>query len=167
MRRFQLDRVGADFVETAPARFVNSVVIEAAPAQIWAVLTDAAAWPRWAKAIKHVEWTSTPPFGVGTTRTVRMAGRMTVSEEFIVWEPDRRMAFRFNEATMNGVGAFAELYTLDEISPERTRVTWVMAMRPAGVSRVIVPITATPMRRLFGHWLKNFKRLVEQGAGVR
>ena len=161
MRRYQLERVGVDFVETAPARYVNSVLIEAAPAQVWDVLEDAAAWPRWAKAIKHVEWTSEPPFGVGTTRTVRMAGRMTVSEEFVVWEPHRRMAFRFNEATMNGVSAFAELYTLDEVSPGHTRVTWVMAMRPAGVSRAIVPITAAPMRRLFGHWLNGFKRLVE------
>lgn len=164
MRRYQLDRVGADFVDSAPARYVNSVLIEATPAQVWAALEDAAAWPRWAKAIRHVEWTSSPPFGVGTTRTVRMAGRMTVAEEFIVWEPGRRMGFRFNEASMNGVSAFAELYTLEEVSPGRTRVSWVMAMRPKGVSRAIVPITAIPMRRLFGHWLTNFKRLVEQGA---
>jgi uncharacterized protein YndB with AHSA1/START domain len=164
MRRYQLDPVGPEFVETAPTRYVNSVVIDAPAAQVWAALEDASAWPRWAKAIKHVEWTSRPPFGVGTTRTVQMIGRMTVSEEFIVWEPERKMGFRFNDATMNGVGAFAELYTLDEQPPGRTRVTWVMAMRPKGVSRAIVPITSMPMRRLFGHWLNGFKTLVEAGA---
>jgi uncharacterized protein YndB with AHSA1/START domain len=154
--------VGEAFVDAAPARFVNSVVVEAPAAAVWAALADASAWPRWAKAIKHVEWTSEPPFGVGTTRTVNMIGKMTVFEEFIVWEPQRRMGFRFNEATMNGVGAFAELYTLDELSDSQTRVTWVMAMQPSGVSRAVVPVTSVPMRRLFGHWLRGFKQLVER-----
>jgi carbon monoxide dehydrogenase subunit G len=164
MRRYELERVGPDFVDTAPARFVNTVVVDAPPAAVWATLEDAAAWPQWAKAIKHVEWTSPPPFGVGTTRTVTMAGRMTVREEFIVWEPLRRMGFRFNDATMNGVSAFAELYTFDEVAEGRTRVTWVMAMRPKGVSRAVVPITLVPMRMLFGRWLRGFKHLVETAA---
>ncbi|HEY2165822.1 MAG TPA: SRPBCC family protein [Jatrophihabitantaceae bacterium] len=162
MRRYQMQPVGEDFVDTAPARFVNSVLIDASAAAVWAALEDPATWPRWAKAIKHVEWTSAPPFGIGTTRTVRMTGKMTVFEEFIVWEPQRRMGFRFNEATMNGVSAFAELYTLDAISPTQTRVSWVMAMQPSGVSRAIVPVTLMPMRRLFGHWLRGFKHLVER-----
>lgn len=168
MRRYELEKVGDGFVDSAPARFVNSVLVDAAPASVWAALEDAAAWPRWAKAIKHVEWTSEPPFGVGTTRTVTMAARMRVFEEFIAWEPHRLMAFRFNAASMDGVAAFAERYELEARSADQTRVTWVMAMRPKGVSRVIVPITALPMRLTFGRWLRGFKKLVEaeyRGAG--
>lgn len=161
MRRYELDPVTDDFVDTAPARFVNSVVVGASASAVWAALEDADAWPRWAKAIKGVEWTSAPPHGLGTTRTVRMIGRMTVFEEFIAWEPNRRMAFRFNAATMNGVAAFAERYTLDAASPEQTRVEWVMAMQPKGVSRAVVPLTALPMRLTFGRWLRGFKNLVE------
>jgi hypothetical protein len=161
MRRYELDAVGDDFNDTAPARFVNSVVVDASPAAVWAALEDAGAWPRWAKAIKNVEWTSASPHGVGTTRTVTMVGRMAVFEEFIVWEPRRQMSFRVNTATMNGVGAFAERYVLEAVSPEQTRVDWVMAMRPKGVSRAIVPVTSLPMRLTFGRWLRGFKKLVE------
>jgi hypothetical protein len=90
-----------------------------------------------------------------------MVGRMTVFEEFVAWEPHRRMAFRFNEATMDGVAAFAERYTLDEVSPGRTRIEWVMAMQPKGVSRFVVPMTSLPMRLTFARWLRGFKNLVE------
>jgi hypothetical protein len=47
------------------------------------------------------------------------------------------------------------------VTPDQTRVTWVMAMRPKGVSRAIVPITSLPMRLTFGRWLRGFKQLVE------
>jgi hypothetical protein len=77
------------------------------------------------------------------------------------------MAFRFNEASMNGVRAFAERYTLDPAPGGRTRVGWVMAMAPAGVSKVIVPITRVPMRLAFGRMLRRFGRLVETEYATR
>jgi carbon monoxide dehydrogenase subunit G len=161
VKRYSCDRVGDAFVDEAPIRLVNSVDIEATPEQIWAALEDASAWPRWATVIKNVEWTSPQPFRVGTTRTVTMVGKMIGFEEFIAWEPYRRMAFRFNEATMDGVSAFAERYTIDPVTPTRTHVTWVMAMAPKGVSKLIVPVTRLPMRLAFGRMLRKFGRLVE------
>src|SRR5207302_1020870 len=107
--------------------------------------------------IKSVQWTSPQPFGVGTTRTVTMVGKMVVDEEFIEWEPHRRMAFRFNEASMNGVSAFAERYDIEAVSAGQTHVTWVMAMAPRGISKLIVPATRWPMRRGFGRMLRKFK----------
>lgn len=161
MKRFECDPVDDAFVDTAPIRYVNTVVVDAAPEAIWAALEDAAAWPRWATVIKNVEWTSPPPFGIGTTRTVTMTGKMCGYEEFIAWEPNRRMGFRFNSASMNGVSAFAERYTLEPVSPTQTRVTWVMAMAPKGVSKVIVPVGRRFMERMFGRMLRTFKTLVE------
>ena len=161
MKRYACERVGDTFVDQAPVRLVNTVEIAATPDQIWSALEDASAWPRWAGVITNVEWTSPQPYRVGTTRTVTMVGRMVGYEEFIVWEPYRRMGFRFNEATTNGVRAFAERYNIDPISPTHTRVTWVMAMAPTGISKLIVPVTKMPMRLAFGRMLRKFGRLVE------
>jgi carbon monoxide dehydrogenase subunit G len=162
MKRYACRPVDDSFVDTAPVRLVNTVTVRASPEQIWAALEDASAWPRWATVIKNVEWTSPKPFGIGTTRTVTMTGKMTGFEEFIAWDPYRRMGFRFNEASMNGVSAFAERYTLEPVSPETTQVTWVMAMAPKGISKAIVPLTQWPMRRAFGRMLTNFGTLVEK-----
>lgn len=159
--RYSCDSVTDDFVDVAPIRFVNRVVIEADARSIWAALEDAAAWPRWASVIRKVEWTSPRPFGVGTTRTVTMVGKMVALEEFIAWEPGHRMAFRFNEASMDGVRAFAERYAIETVGAQLTSVTWTMAMAPKGVSRVILPLVRWPMQRAFGRMLRNFKLLVE------
>lgn len=161
MKRRACEQVDDGFGDTAPVRYVNSVVIDAAPDQIWTALEDASAWPRWASVIKHVEWTSPKPFGIGTTRTVTMLGGVRGYEEFIEWEPDRQMSFRFNEATVNGVRAFAERYTLEPLTPRQTRVTWIMAMAPKGVSTLIVPVGQPVMQRAFGRMLRGLKKLVE------
>ena len=161
MRRHQCDKVDDAWIDTAPVRLVNSVDIAATPEQIWTALEDASAWPRWAGVITHVEWTSPRPFGVGTTRTVTMRGGLIGYEQFICWEPHRRLGFRFDEATTNGVRAFAERYTLEPSPGGGTRVTWVMAMAPRGPSKAIVPLTRLPMRLMFGRMLRRFGTLVE------
>lgn len=167
MRTHACDRVGDSYLDLAPVRFVNSVVIEATPAEIWSALEDALAWPKWASVIKDVEWTSAPPFGVGTTRTVTMSGNMTADEEFIAWDPGRRMSFRFNQAGMNGVQAFAERYTLDPVDVTHTRVTWVMAMTPKGSSKIVVPVIRRLMEWRFGRMLRRFRWLVEHEYAQR
>ena len=160
MRRYPCDRVEDAWIDSAPVRLVNTVDVDATPDQIWTALEDASAWPRWATVITEVAWTSPQPFGVGTTRTVTMRGGMVGDEEFISWDPHRRMSFRFNEASMDGVRAFAERYTLEPLPGGGTRLVWVMAMAPKGVSKVIVPITRIPMRLMFGRMLRRFGRLV-------
>jgi uncharacterized protein YndB with AHSA1/START domain len=166
MRRHECDKVDDGWIDTAPVRLVNTVDIDAAPDQIWAALEDADAWPRWASVITNVEWTSPRPFGIGTTRTVTMRGGLVGYEEFIMWEPHRRLGFRFNEATTNGVRAFAERYTLDPRPDGRTRVTWVMALAPRGISKAIVPLTRLPMRLAFGRMLGRFGTLVQSDYRV-
>lgn len=161
MGNYPCDKVDDAWIDTAPVRLVNRVDINATPEQTWAALEDASAWPRWATVITNVEWTSPQPFGIGTTRTVTMRGRMVAYEEFITWAQPSRMGFRFNEASMDGVRAFAERYTLDPLPGGGTRVEWVMAMAPKGVSKVIVPVTRLPMRLAFGRMLRRFGTLVE------
>jgi Polyketide cyclase / dehydrase and lipid transport len=161
MRTYVCDKVDDSWIDTAPVRLVNTIDIEATPEHIWSALEDAAAWPRWATVITHVEWTSPQPFGIGTTRTVTMRGGLIGYEEFISWEPYTRLGFRFNEATTSGVRAFAERYTLERMPDGKTRVVWVMAMAPKGVSSAIVPLTRIPMRLAFGRMLRRFGRLVE------
>lgn len=102
------------------------------------MLGDAESWPRWAKVITKVTWTSPEPRGIGTTRVVEMRGGIVgdvgvppaCGGEFIAWEPFTHMAFRFNECSTKAVAAFAEDYRVDVI-PGGCRLTWTMAQKPA------------------------------------
>ena len=111
-------------VSAPPPRFVCgwlTVVLQSA------ALEDAAVWPKWAPAIKKVTWTSPKPFGLGTTRTVDLIGGMLAEEEFIGWEPNRRMAFYFVRTSMPA-DAFAEDYVLRDLGDGRTEIAWTMGM---------------------------------------
>ncbi len=117
-----------------------------------------------APPIRRVEWTSPKPFGVGTTRTVYMAGGLVGDEEFIAWEPGRRMAFRFDAISRKQVDAFVEDYRVEDLGSEVCRVSWTMALAPLGPGKIAMPLAA-PLMRVGLQWmLGRFARHVESRA---
>lgn len=147
------DPVDLAWIDAAPHRFTNSVDLAITPAQLFEVLADAAAWPRWAKAITKVEWTTPEPRGVGTRRTVSMRGGLVGAEEFLAWEEHRLMAFRFNEASEKRIKAFAERYDV-VATADGCRLTWTLALEVTGAARV----TLAPSRPLMGAGFRWFLR---------
>jgi Polyketide cyclase / dehydrase and lipid transport len=157
---FPCERVDLSFVESAPFRFRNSVDLAITPEQLFEVLGDAESWPRWAPAITKVTWTSPEPRGLGTTRTVDMRGGIVGNEEFLAWEPFTRMAFRFNECSSRAVAAFAEDYRV-EVIPGGCRLTWTMAQKPAGPSRLAMPVVGPLLNLGLRRFLRNLRRYTD------
>lgn len=155
------ERVGIDYVDTAPHRFANTVDLAITPDQLFEVFADADAWPRWAKVIRHVEWTSPLPPGVGSTRVVSMLGGLTGAEEFLLWEPGRRMGFRFNESSEKSVRAFAERYDV-EPTPRGCRLTWTLALEVTGPGRHFMPVSGLVSNLSFRWFLRNLRRYTDQ-----
>lgn len=150
-------RVGVEFVDTAKHSFKNSVDLTITPVQLFEVLADAEAWPRWAKAITKVTWTSPLPPHVGSTRTVDMLGGLVGDEEFLIWQPNTQMAFRFNASSEKNVVAFAENYDVVETS-SGCHLTWTLAMEVSGPSRVVLPATKPLLNLGFKLFLRNLRR---------
>ena len=158
------EKVGVDFVDTAPYRFSNSVDLRITPEQVFEVMADASAWPRWAKVITKVTWTSPPPYGPGTTRTVDMRGGLVATEEFLVWEPSTTIAFRFNEASEKTIRAFAERYDVLRTATG-CRLTWNLSLDVDGPARRTMPI-ARPINNLAFKWfLRNLRRHTDKVYG--
>lgn len=158
----ECQKVDLDWMATAPQRFSNSVDIALSPDELFGVLARADTWPRWAKVIKHVEYTSPEPRGVGTTRVVRMAGGMVGDEEFLVWEPGKQMAFRFNTSATKTLNAFLENYLLEPIAGG-TRLTWELGMDTGGASKIFAPISTPITNFMFRRFLKNLQELCKDG----
>ena len=116
-----------DFFETAACRYVNRVVVDATPAQLFQVFEDPSSWPRWAPGIGEVEWTSPKPYAPGTTRTVRFWGGMAVYEDFFVFDAPHEMAFRFYGTSEKVWDAFGELYQVRDLGDGRSELTWTVA----------------------------------------
>src|SRR5271156_4627627 len=129
-KMFPCERVDVSFTETAPYRFTNSVDLAITPEQLFEVLADAESWPHWASVITKVTWTSPEPRGVGTTRTVDMHGGIVGDEEYLVWEPFTRMAFRFKQMLDESRRRVCRRLS----GPTHSggcRMTWTLAQKPA------------------------------------
>jgi uncharacterized protein YndB with AHSA1/START domain len=154
---YPCERVELSFIQSAPFRFSNSVDLAITPEQLFEVLADADSWPRWAKVITKVTWTSPEPYGVGTTRVVDMRGGLTGDEEFLAWEPYTYLAFRFNSCSNKAVAAFAEEYRVVE-TPGGCRLTWTMAQKPNGPARFGLVLGGPLMNLSFKWFLANLRR---------
>jgi carbon monoxide dehydrogenase subunit G len=156
------ERVGLDFIDNAPFRFVSTVDLSITPEQVFEVLDDAESWPQWATVITNVTWTSPQPRGVGTTRTVDMRGGIVGDEEFLAWEPHSHMAFRFNQASTGSIAAFAEDYRIVPTA-SGCNLTWVMAMKPKSVAaRMGMSLGRPVMSWMFQRFLYNLRSYTEK-----
>ncbi len=158
------EHVGVDVVDTARHRFSNSVDLAITPEQLFEVFADADAWPRWASVIRRVEWTSPLPPGVGSTRVVSMLGGLKGAEEFLVWEPYRQMAFRFNQASERSIRAFAERYDVVPTA-EGCRLTWTLALEVGGIGRHFMPLSGLVSDLAFRRFLRNLRRYTDERFG--
>jgi carbon monoxide dehydrogenase subunit G len=156
-------KVDLAWLDRAPQRFSNDVEVALTPDELFGVLARADTWPRWAKVITHVEYTSPEPHGIGTTRVVTMRGGMVGDEEFLAWEPGRQMAFRFNTSATRTLKAFLENYRLEPIAGG-TRLTWELGMDTGGASKLFAPISTPVTNAMFRRFLRNLQQLCAEGV---
>jgi hypothetical protein len=159
MRDLQL--VDDHYVETAPHRFANSVDLAITPEQLFEVFHDAAAWPRWVKALTKVTWTSPQPFGPGTTRAVHLRGGIVGHEEFFGWDEPSRIAFRFNAMSTRLVTAFSERYDVEPI-PGGCRLTWSVGIDVPGAAQPFVRLGHGRLDALLASFLGHLRRYTDE-----
>lgn len=145
------------FTATAPLRATATREIAADPDRVFAALADASSWPAWFPGLGAARWTSSAPYGVGSTREVRV-GALRVAEEFIVWDPGERLGFTFTSTNLPGTRAGVELAELVDVGGGRTRVAYTMALEPAGVPARLGPPVTPAARTAIGRGLAGLER---------
>ena len=160
--RFPCHPVDASFFDTAPMRFRNVVDLDVPRAKVFAIFEDGESWPKWFHAIHKVKWTSSKPYGVGTTRTVSLTP-VTLDEHFFRWEQDRRCSFYVTGHSMPLAHALAEDYLLEDLAPGKTRFTYSVAMEPRFMVTMGGPISRMYFGSMFKSACKNLKSYVLKG----
>ena len=158
---YECEIVDENYAGSASFSFSVNVDIKASPEEIFATFEDECSWPKWAVPITKVEWTSSKPFGLGTTRTVSMMGSLVGDEVFISWDYPKRMGFCFTHCSHSLIKTFAEDYRVEDLGDGLSRVTWTMGMTPQGLGKFSLALSR-PFMGLSLQWLLNrFKRHVE------
>ncbi len=154
----EMEPVDADYPFTGPTRRQLRQPIATSAETLFRCLVDGPAWKRWLGI--DVEWTSTAPYGVGTTRTVTTAGQ-TIEEYFVRWDDGERMTFRFERSTLP-VAAFAEDYHCVTIGPGACELVWSYAYEwDAPLPRVTGAVFGATFALKSRRALKKLARLLE------
>jgi len=158
--KFECRKVGEDFINSAPERFVNVVEVNASPEKIFEIFEDENQWPLWFKDIVKVTWTSPKPFGVGTTRTVKLKP-LTVYENFIVWETNKRFTFYLTHTSLPLAHALIEDYVLEPIDDGKTKFTYTVVYDPKPILKLAGPLGKMAFGRMFKNAAKGLKKYID------
>ena len=119
-----------DWTATAPVHVSATRELAATAEEVFTALADHESWPEWFASISKVERFGDRNEGVGSNRRVFVGKRVQVDEEFIVWEPAKEWGFTVTAVSIGGLRSMNELVTIQEIGPDRVRVTYLMAIDP-------------------------------------
>lgn len=159
----ELEPVGIDFCEASKNRIVNVVDLRCSTERAFDLLADAPALPEWLADCKKCEWTSAPPYGEGSTRTVYLKG-LTVRERFIAWERGKRIAFRAEGMTAPIATRLVEDFQLRSTGEGTCELTWTVHYAPHWLIFGIRPIVRFAFGRMFAKAANSLRRHVDGEA---
>ena len=149
--------------ERPPEPLRMLVVVDAPPAETWAVIADIPLQPEWMHEMKEVRLTTPGPTQLGTRgeATVRIAGiSVTDPVEVTAFEPPARFAIR-HEGLFTGGG----LITLEPGADGTTTIVrWDETLVPPLLPELGALLEAPVLRPIFQADLHRLKRLVETGS---
>lgn len=143
MPRLRSEDLG--FVDRAPVVVRAEVTLPASPAAVWPAFADARAWMDWFTGMRDAHYTSPAPYGVGSTRSVRVMG-LAADETILAFDPGQCFAFRVDSANAPGLNALVEVVTFEPVGAG-TRVLYRQALEPRGWLRPLVPLLRGQMKR--------------------
>lgn len=151
---FSAQPVDETVFQSAPFLMRETFEVPQPASAVWAELTGQK--PLWWCRILDCTWTSPRPFGVGTTREVKvLRGALTIREHYFRWdESATRHSFYVTQASVPLFRWLAEDYLVEPVSETSSRFTWTIAAQP----RMPAPLADPPNRLLLGTMFTDTRR---------
>ena len=140
-------------------RAEKSTVIGRSVEDVFAYVADQTNAVQWQSGIVEVRRLTEGPSGLGTRHTIVrtfLGRRLAVENEYVAFEPDRRIVFR----TTSGRMPLEASYVVEPVAAG-TRVTSTIEMEASGVVSLAEPLIAISLRREMDAAFRELKRLLE------
>ncbi|MDX2005365.1 MAG: SRPBCC family protein [Meiothermus sp.] len=137
----------------------DSIIIRRPITEVFAYVSDLCNAPQWQTGLLEVRKTSEGALGVGSQFTfVRkfLGQKLEASNQFTQYEPNRLISFVTNSGPVHVENSY-----LFEATPEGTRLTCKLEMKPQGFSRLAEPLIAASIRREMAAEFGYLKDLLE------
>lgn len=140
-------------------RAEKSTVIRRSAEDVFAYVGDQTNAVHWQAGIVEVRRLTDGPSGLGTRHTIVrtfMGRRLAVENEYVAFEPGRKVTFR----TTSGPMPLEASYLVEPMA-EGARVTSTIAMEASGFISLAEPLIAISLRREMDTAFMELKRLME------
>jgi uncharacterized protein YndB with AHSA1/START domain len=142
-------------------RVVGHVDISRPAADVFAYVSDQTNGPDWQQGLGEVRRTTEGPIGVGSRHTfLRNLGRRQVTgeNEYIEFEPDRRIVFTFTSDGLAGKG----WYEVTPVGPDQTRLDHGVEIQLQGLTRLASPLIEMSIRKEDSNDTAHLKEILER-----
>lgn len=161
-----LQVVGLDYLDASPNKMQMTANIKAPVEFVFTVFEDGDAWVNCFESITRVDWTSEPPHNKGATRTIdlKLPGQpvLTIDEEFVTWEQNKRFSFYFKRSNRKIFGAMIEDYKFAAAEDGSTNIVWDLAYEGTGIFRFIFKLISGSVQKDNQKALNAFKDYIEE-----
>jgi hypothetical protein len=120
--------VGADFMHSAPMRYVMKADIARPPEAVFDAFADSWGWVHWFPMVQKAQYDGPPPYGIDSIRRSWVDG-VEHEERMLLWERPRIWGYNVLRATTALSAAQVEVTEFEAI-PGGTRVLWTIATEP-------------------------------------
>ena len=143
-------------------RLQGSVCVEASVEAVWTVLSDIENVPLWVEPIVEAHCSSDTKRGIGTERTCKLKGNMTIKEKWVHWEEGTSFAYiGYGLPLMKSA---KNTWTLKNENGKTLLTSEAEIKFKGGVLGKILELIMEPlMRRMGAQTLAAFKYFVENG----
>ncbi len=142
-------------------RVVGHIDISRPAAEVFAYVSDQTNGPEWQQSLDEVRRVTPGPIGVGTRHTfVRRLGRrqITGENEYLEFEPGRRVAFTFTSDDLTGKG----WYEVSPLGTGQTRLDSGVEIDLQGLTRLASPLVAMSIRKEDSEDSARLKEILEK-----
>jgi hypothetical protein len=152
-----------EWIDAAPIVVREQIVIDAAPAAVWAHIADHASWPTWFTQLDGVQPLGAPT-GVGGGRRVS-ARKIVFDEEFTAWDASAHFAFAVVESNIPILAALSESVRLEAVDDgDRCRVTYRQGVEGRRGFGWLMALSWKPAAKGLPVALANLKQRVESAT---
>ena len=159
---FPLEPTDLDYTRVSPFRLHYEADVRASAERVFDVFTsdDMRAWFHDLNAMR---WTSAPPHGVGSTRTVEVKPMLAVKERFLAWDRGARVSFAMEAINVPLVKRMLEDFRLVARGPASCGIDYTIHYTPTRAMLAVHPVA----RMVFGKMFTDVVRRISEVASRR
>ena len=162
MKMYPLEPAGEELLRRALAHSVAECEYPIPAQSLFTMFEEETTWREFFPVIRKAVWTSPPPFGVGTTRTVNVIGSIRLDEAFWAWTPGAQMGFQITAASNRAFQGLVELYDFIPLDDGQCQLRWEMGIELSGRMHVAESSMSSSLLRVQNWCLKRLARMISR-----